>query len=948
MKIVIFDPALARFGHHIRFNRQVLQLLDQDNIRSVYLDVEGIMQESYISGNVDFRAAMMPDRDGRSSGPLASEEFIARQKTASNCQALWAQVSSLDPDLVIVTSEGNSRKQLLANIPEELSDRTYLIVHAVWSIIRQLDSDPQFHHICRTRLAGMFALETFLVDKLSNHGIPAYWFPHRSYNETDIALPPRRARAPEAPLQIGTFGVINERRNNDFLIKALGQLEDVAFDYHLAGQLMPAVKSDIATAISDFRQTDSRRLFYEFGYMSEERFSEALSSVDVMLIAYDDLRTLQASGAVYSALELGVPLLAPDTALFRFYRRMFPGLIKCYPALKAEGLHDLLRGVVRDMNADTQESWNDARDRMILSNQTTEHRAYINALLNSLTHKSPEAATQLVAAGRMQAGHGRIMTAEGYLLAGMQIDPSNFESYRRCVKLRLATGDVAGAAHIRTPHLQREPLAYADLPNRPLNHAPFEILVWPPFESRQQMEDFLCRVAWHFAPIASHIVGIHIFTAADFSSSYAPNPVISEVARDRRDMFLGKIFTHPASALESGNWDSVGLSLIWKYDTPESRRLPLPQTKNTAKLYKKKMWRVDEDNERFATSHFLKAVSEAIDLTRYRQQSLRSLRRLGERFTADHVAIFGTGPSLSDAWKHDFRKVDTIAANSMVKNVELLDHLQPKLIVCADPIFHAGVSTYAEEFRRHLRFALKRYGCSLMVPERDRHIYEDYFSGEGVDILSAPFEKSDLPNYNLLQDLRVTSTGNILTLFLLQVAFSLADRVDIYGCDGRPAEENSYFWGHDKSAQLNEHMTDIQRAHPGFFKISYDEYYAEHCATLEKFLAHAEQLGKVAISKTFSHIPALRNRAETGSVRQFAPPEIGAAGRRDDHVGRLTALASRLLLDPVTAFAALDSDPAQALQIEEALETLSPDDPVAVHFRRVLQWARTRAALSVT
>jgi hypothetical protein len=59
-------------------------------------------------------------------------------------------------------------------------------------------------------------------------------------------------------------------------------------------------------------------------------------------------------------------------------------------------------------------------------------------------------------------------------------------------------------------------------------------------------------------------------------------------------------------------------------------------------------------------------------------------------------------------------------------------------------------------------------------------------------------------------------------------------------------------------------MAGIRRAHPGFFQIDYQDYYALHCETVRHWVAAAERKGKHVINLTPSHIPALAARRPAG------------------------------------------------------------------------------------
>jgi hypothetical protein len=583
-----------------------------------------------------------------------------------------------------------------------------------------------------------------------------------------------------------------------------------------------------------------------------------MTELDLGLLAYDSQRNLQASGAIYSYAEHGVPLMVPDIDLFRDYSRTWPDLLQTYPELKASGLGNALREFQqRQHRGWVSTRYLQARERFFLDNDLDVHSRYLSQLLQRLT-STGKRTPSFFALGNKAYREGRYLESQAQYLAAIVTTPNFLYSYENCAHLRMKLNDGEGASRIRTLEIAHCPQVRSCDSFMLKEGGPIDVLIWPAFNNSQELKDFLVRFYWHFRPVADFISKVHVFCEEKYEIDGSVNPSLSQVAADLKRYFFNKIKAYKPEAITQNKWSGVNLSLIWRYLSAEERKYPLPKT--CTDLYKKPIWRVDERRERFATSHLLKAVSALVDLEDSRERAARAFERVHSRFTSRRIAVFGTGPSLSVAIKESFEGVDTIAANSMVKNIGLLDHLRPKLFVCADPIFHAGVSTYAEEFRQQLRYALHRYCCPLVVPERDLHIYHQYFQGDAIEVIPVPLVKKELPNYSMTNNFSVTSTGNVLTLFLLQIAFSFVDEVEIFGCDGRPAEQNSYFWGHDKSAQFNERIDDIKRAHPGFFDIDYDDYYNEHCNTLEKWLAYAESLGKQARSRSFSYIDALKCR----------------------------------------------------------------------------------------
>ena len=82
---------------------------------------------------------------------------------------------------------------------------------------------------------------------------------------------------------------------------------------------------------------------------------------------------------------------------------------------------------------------------------------------------------------------------------------------------------------------------------------------------------------------------------------------------------------------------------------------------------------------------------------------------------------------------------------------------------------------------------------------------------------------------------------------MIPIAFALADRVEIPGCDGRRPSEN-YFWRHNARTQYSDElMGSAFEAHPAFFRDrDYGDYYDKHCQQLEEGLATGEAAGKEA------------------------------------------------------------------------------------------------------
>lgn len=230
------------------------------------------------------------------------------------------------------------------------------------------------------------------------------------------------------------------------------------------------------------------------------------------------------------------------------------------------------------------------------------------------------------------------------------------------------------------------------------------------------------------------------------------------------------------------------------------------------------------------------------------------------KHSANRCYIFGTGPGLSLAANHDYSDGVSIVCNSMVKNHELLDRLKPPLIVAADPIFHAGASVYASDFRAALYIAMERYGSYFICNQRDFRVFDAYMPEHlRPRLIGAPVGWGVRMRTDTTERFEFTACPNVLTLFLLPLAYAMSKReIFIAGCDGRSVDRNAYFWSHDKTVQFGDKMDAIQEAHPSFFAIDYNDYYFLHCETVASWAATARARGRIVVNMTPSHIPALR------------------------------------------------------------------------------------------
>ncbi|TVQ31336.1 MAG: hypothetical protein EA376_09500 [Phycisphaeraceae bacterium] len=401
---------------------------------------------------------------------------------------------------------------------------------------------------------------------------------------------------------------------------------------------------------------------------------------------------------------------------------------------------------------------------------------------------------------------------------------------------------------------------YDDEAQARLGERKLTAMFYPAFADAGQFTEHFHRMLWYLRPMLGDIEAVILPHALeDPTPGPAPAHLDSSLRRFEPE-FCGKIRLVRADddAAMTESAAAADVMLLWKAVEGTGEMWPPPP----ASRKPRKLFRVEHETNPHAGSNYL-ACSEQMN-PRQKWDVEASAAKLAdflERGFGDNGYIFGTGPSLSAAMERDFSDGACIACNSMVCNPALMERLNPIAIAVADPIFHAGCSSYAGEFREHLATMMRRYDCPLFVPWRD---YRVYMSNLDEDlrgrIIGVPGVRSDRPNLDLGSRFEVVITRNILTYFLLPIACTLFRTVNIMGCDGRPLKENDYFWRHDPSSQLVGRMKEIRDAHPGFFAIDYNEYYTAHCDTLRRWIESAEAQGRIIRNLSASHIPVLKER----------------------------------------------------------------------------------------
>jgi hypothetical protein len=385
------------------------------------------------------------------------------------------------------------------------------------------------------------------------------------------------------------------------------------------------------------------------------------------------------------------------------------------------------------------------------------------------------------------------------------------------------------------------------------------IVYYPVFESDYDLNDHLARAAWYFGYL-SDIKQIVFAVKPDLETGFQPPAYLDDVSEiyyrsiEDRIVFLKDKEEYKKKLLSSD------IIMRWSVGT---KNTSVSESDFGECRHGKQIWNVDNKKERYEGSHYIKAgltnhTNNKRDIRRRRQKFRDLARKIGR---GNKSYIFGTGPTVSLCGNFDYSDGVSIICNTTIMDYDLVRCVNPKILIIGDPIFHFGISEYAGEFRKKLfEILAARPGLFVIIPYNYYPLLVSHFSELESRIIGIPFKANKEANLDLLKAFYITTTSNILTNLMIPVAATISNDINIIGCDGRPKNQDRYFWDHCKKTQINDKMSNIREAHPSFFKIDYNMYYQKHAEILCKWIETCEKRKIDVNSLTPSYIPALRAR----------------------------------------------------------------------------------------
>lgn len=227
--------------------------------------------------------------------------------------------------------------------------------------------------------------------------------------------------------------------------------------------------------------------------------------------------------------------------------------------------------------------------------------------------------------------------------------------------------------------------------------------------------------------------------------------------------------------------------------------------------------------------------------------------------------LFGTGPSLQRAIERDWSDGYRVVCNTIVRDPELWQALDPHFVVAGDAIYHFGHTAFAKAFRRDLVGRLRESNALFVYPA----FFHPFVAREMKDVsdrlVPIPFSGRMCIRSDLTREFRLPTLGNVLCMLLLPIGCTLSKRVFFFGFDGR-APADRLFWSNSERHTYPELMPELEAAHPAFFqhhvpKSDPTRYVRSvHGDQLEECLSEAESMGWRFVMMHQSWTPTLQKR----------------------------------------------------------------------------------------
>lgn len=226
-----------------------------------------------------------------------------------------------------------------------------------------------------------------------------------------------------------------------------------------------------------------------------------------------------------------------------------------------------------------------------------------------------------------------------------------------------------------------------------------------------------------------------------------------------------------------------------------------------------------------------------------------------------HTYLIGTGPFARRALDLDLSDGVRIYCNTAILDDDLVAHAPPDIVTFADPHLHFGPTTYARDYQRLLARRAASFDFTVITAERYANLLRGRLPELAHRVVGVRLLRTGWPqNYDLMRQLAVRATSNILTTLMLPLAATFSESIALIGFDGRGPHDTT-LWRYGATVQFERQLAEARLAHAAYFERDHADYANQHVAALEQVLLDIETRGGTVRPLSPSSMLPLRRRA---------------------------------------------------------------------------------------
>ena len=394
------------------------------------------------------------------------------------------------------------------------------------------------------------------------------------------------------------------------------------------------------------------------------------------------------------------------------------------------------------------------------------------------------------------------------------------------------------------------------------------VAYFPAFDSAEELGNHLGRAAWYLTGENTPITQVTMALANEDLQPVDPPDYFATPADDTS---LIAFETDPGAYLEKLR--KARVILVWKA-VPLNIIKTMRSKHPTAKIFTVST----DDVEAIEYGNYAKAQWSVLTNDERRDLLEESQSRFASQLAAvkasgvKTAAVFGTGPSLDDAFEFDFSETFTVACNTIINSPELLDHIKPSFLCAGDVVSHFGVSAYAAKFREDLVRVLRTSGSTFFTTSDFGFLMLSKFPDLREQIIMCQ-QTANGPIVDLLETFALPKLDSTLNIHMLPLASTVADTVFILGCDGKDPdpEKNEDFWNHSKLAHYHDLVETGHQAHPTFDMRRQALTHTRFVDSTDGSLVTGEFMGRRYYCLKPSFTPSLRSRPTPSGMLEEQP-----------------------------------------------------------------------------